>query len=41
MPGIVVKVNLNDFTRVSSLVLESGEDELFTSIVSGEYTYFG
>jgi hypothetical protein len=38
---MVVKVRLTDFSRVSSLVLEDGEDELSTSVVSGEYAYFG
>jgi hypothetical protein len=37
----VVKVNLTDFSRVDSLALENGEDELVTSVVSGEYAYFG
>ncbi|TFJ82445.1 hypothetical protein NSK_006271 [Nannochloropsis salina CCMP1776] len=41
LPGIVVKVNLTDFSRVDSLALENGEDELVTSVVSGEYAYFG
>lgn len=37
----MVRVNLNDFTRVDNLKLHSGEDRLFTSVVSGDYAYFG
>jgi hypothetical protein len=34
-------VSLTDFSRVDSLVLEDGERRLSTSVVSGEYAYFG
>jgi hypothetical protein len=37
----VVKVSLTDFTQVDSLALEDGEDQPYTSVVSGEYAYFG
>jgi hypothetical protein len=34
-------MSLTNFTRVDSLALEDGEDSLSTSVVSGEYAYFG
>jgi hypothetical protein len=34
-------VNLTDFSRVGSLVLGNGEDVLLTSVVSGDFAYFG
>jgi hypothetical protein len=34
-------VNLTDFSRVDSLELGNGENDLRTSVVSGEYAYFG
>jgi hypothetical protein len=37
----MVKVSLTNFSRVSSLVLEGGEDEPYTSVVSGDFAYFG
>lgn len=41
MRGIVVKINLTDFTRVGNLTLESDESYLVTAVLNGDYAYFG
>lgn len=41
VPGIVVKINLTNFTRVNRLILDTGENNLVSSVVSGSFAYFG
>jgi len=40
-PGIVVKVDLTTFTRVGAVTLNTGEENLASAVVSGNYAYFG
>ena len=42
-PGTIVKIRLSDFTRVGSLTLNRGDDNLGTAVVdnAGSYAYFG
>lgn len=40
-PGIVVKIDLNTFTRVDALTLNSGENGLYSAVVLGHNAYFG
>ena len=43
IPGIVVKVQLSDFTRVGALTLNPGEDRLLMATIdpAAGYAYFG
>lgn len=38
---MVVKVNLTDLSQVDNLTLNEGEEDLITSVVTGNYAYFG
>ncbi len=40
-PGIIIKVRLADNSRVGALTLASGENNLTTAVMDGQYAYFG
>ena len=42
-PGLVIKVDLENFTRVGSISFNPGEDRLSSAVIdpSGQYAYFG